>query len=89
LNRLKPKSKAQEDLVAVATKHWNSVNAKEVDTVAYFLYAVKHRRKYHHSLWNMFFFERSIFNPQKEVLRCGSYTVGSNTLCSPSLFNDR
>ncbi|KAF9355433.1 hypothetical protein BGX34_010482 [Mortierella sp. NVP85] len=43
LNRLKPKSKAQEDLVAAATKHWNSVNAKEVDSVAYFLYAVKHR----------------------------------------------
>lgn len=50
MNRLKPKSKAQEDLVAAATKHWNSVNAKEVDSVAYFLYAVKHRRKYHHSL---------------------------------------
>ncbi|KAK3810108.1 MAG: hypothetical protein J3Q66DRAFT_352122 [Benniella sp.] len=43
LNRLKPKSKTQEDLVAAATKHWSSVNAKEVDTVAYFLYAVKHR----------------------------------------------
>ncbi|KAG0226150.1 hypothetical protein B0O80DRAFT_471166 [Mortierella sp. GBAus27b] len=43
LNKLKPKSKAQDDLIAVASKHWNAANAKEVDSVAYFLYAVKHR----------------------------------------------
>ncbi|KAI7832753.1 hypothetical protein BC939DRAFT_434283 [Gamsiella multidivaricata] len=43
LNKLKPKSKARDDLVTAATKHWNSVNAKELDSVAYFLFAVKHR----------------------------------------------
>ncbi|KAF9202764.1 hypothetical protein BGZ49_007098 [Haplosporangium sp. Z 27] len=43
LNKLKPKSKSREDLATVATKHWNSVNAKEIDSVAYFLFAVKHR----------------------------------------------
>ncbi|KAF9995948.1 hypothetical protein BGZ79_010325 [Entomortierella chlamydospora] len=46
LNKLKPKSKSKDDLVAAATKHWNSVNAKEIDSVAYFLFAVKHRRKW-------------------------------------------
>ncbi|KAF9115256.1 hypothetical protein BGX27_008377 [Mortierella sp. AM989] len=45
LNKLKPKTKSHDDLVAVATKHWNSINAKEIDSVAYFLFAVKHRRK--------------------------------------------
>ncbi|KAF9426040.1 hypothetical protein BGZ76_002954 [Entomortierella beljakovae] len=43
LNKLKPKSKSQEDMSAIATKHWNNVNVKEVDSVAYFLFAVKHR----------------------------------------------
>lgn len=44
LNKLKPSSRSHDDLVAVATKHWQGVNAKEVDSVAYFLFAVKHRR---------------------------------------------
>ncbi|KAF8927984.1 hypothetical protein EDD21DRAFT_410757 [Dissophora ornata] len=43
LNKLKPKSKSRDDLVAAASKHWSTVNAKEVDSVAYFLFAVKHR----------------------------------------------
>ncbi|KAF9169277.1 hypothetical protein BGX20_010532 [Mortierella sp. AD010] len=43
LNKLKPKSKSKDDLAAAATKHWNSVNVKEIDSVAYFLFAVKHR----------------------------------------------
>ncbi|KAF9398791.1 hypothetical protein BGX21_007270 [Mortierella sp. AD011] len=46
LNKLKPKSKSKDDLAAAATKHWNSVNVKEIDSVAYFLFAVKHRRKW-------------------------------------------
>ncbi|KAI1313379.1 hypothetical protein EDD11_002689 [Mortierella claussenii] len=45
LNKLKPKTKSRDDLVTAAAKHWNSVNAKELDSVAYFLFAVKHRRK--------------------------------------------
>ncbi|KAG0261663.1 hypothetical protein DFQ27_002820 [Actinomortierella ambigua] len=44
VNKLKPKSsKNKDDLVAAATKHWLSVNPKEVDTVAHFLYAVRHK----------------------------------------------
>ncbi|KAF9585683.1 hypothetical protein BGW38_001236 [Lunasporangiospora selenospora] len=43
VNKLKSKSKSREDLVTAATKHWNSVHAKEIDSVAYFLFAVKHR----------------------------------------------
>ncbi|KAF9217225.1 hypothetical protein CPC16_007670 [Podila verticillata] len=43
LNKLKPSSRSHDDLVTVATKHWQGVNAKEVDSVAYFLFAVKHR----------------------------------------------
>ncbi|KAF9900921.1 hypothetical protein EC991_006728 [Linnemannia zychae] len=43
LNHLKPKSKTREALVAAATAHWNNTNAQEVDSVAYFLFAVKHR----------------------------------------------
>ncbi|KAF9897487.1 hypothetical protein BX616_005514 [Lobosporangium transversale] len=43
LNKLKPKSKSRDDLAAAATKHWNTITAKEVDSVAYFLFAVKHR----------------------------------------------
>ncbi|KAF9946341.1 hypothetical protein BGZ72_000417 [Mortierella alpina] len=45
LNKLKPRSKSREDLVAAAARHWNNVNVKEVDSVAYFLFAVKHRNK--------------------------------------------
>ncbi|KAG0086305.1 hypothetical protein BGZ93_001176 [Podila epicladia] len=43
LNKLKPSSRSHEDLVAAANKHWQGVNVKEVDSVAYFLFAVKHR----------------------------------------------
>ncbi|KAG0248215.1 hypothetical protein BG011_000336 [Mortierella polycephala] len=43
LNKLKPKSKSREDLAAIATRHWSGVPVKEVDSVAYFLFAVKHR----------------------------------------------
>ncbi|KAF9082401.1 hypothetical protein BGX23_012504 [Mortierella sp. AD031] len=43
LNHLKPKTKTREALVAAATTHWNSTSATEVDSVAYFLFAVKHR----------------------------------------------
>ncbi|KAH7052691.1 hypothetical protein BKA57DRAFT_456240 [Linnemannia elongata] len=43
LNHLKPKSKTREALVAAATTHWNNTSAQEVDSVAYFLFAVKHR----------------------------------------------
>ncbi|KAG0286761.1 hypothetical protein BGZ96_009190 [Linnemannia gamsii] len=43
LNHLKPKSKTREALVTAATTHWNSTSAQEVDSVAYFLFAVKHR----------------------------------------------
>ncbi|KAG0276337.1 hypothetical protein BGZ95_007684 [Linnemannia exigua] len=43
LNHLKPKSKTREALVTAATAHWNNTNAQEVDSVAYFLFAVKHR----------------------------------------------
>ena len=46
LNHLKPKSKTREALVTAATTHWNSTSAQEVDSVAYFLFAVKHRRKF-------------------------------------------
>lgn len=46
LNKLKPRSKSQEDLASAASKHFEKqVNPKEIDTVAYFLFAVKHRRK--------------------------------------------
>ncbi|KAG0340537.1 hypothetical protein BG000_011752 [Podila horticola] len=43
LNKLKSSSRSHDDLVAAATKHWQGVNVKEVDSVAYFLFAVKHR----------------------------------------------
>ncbi|KAF9976257.1 hypothetical protein BGZ73_008899 [Actinomortierella ambigua] len=44
VNKLKPKStKNKDDLVAAATKHWQSVTPKEVDSVAHFLYAVRHK----------------------------------------------
>ncbi|KAG0234582.1 hypothetical protein BGW41_001095 [Actinomortierella wolfii] len=44
VNKLKPKStKNKDDLVAAATKHWQSVAPKEVDSVAHFLYAVRHK----------------------------------------------
>ncbi|KAF9189699.1 hypothetical protein BGZ51_009340 [Haplosporangium sp. Z 767] len=43
LNKLKPKSKSREDLAAAATRHWSGVPVKEVDSVAHFLFAVKHR----------------------------------------------
>ncbi|CAO3565951.1 unnamed protein product [Mortierella alpina] len=45
LHKLKPRSKSREDLAAAAARHWNNVNVKEVDSVAYFLFAVKHRNK--------------------------------------------
>ncbi|KAK3834867.1 MAG: hypothetical protein JOS17DRAFT_772996 [Linnemannia elongata] len=44
LNHLKPKSKTREALVTAATTHWNNTSAQEVDSVAYFLFAVKHRQ---------------------------------------------
>ncbi|KAG0054816.1 hypothetical protein BGZ83_010378 [Gryganskiella cystojenkinii] len=44
LNKLNPKSKSQEDLATAASKHFEKqIATKEVDSVAYFLFAVKHR----------------------------------------------
>jgi hypothetical protein len=54
LNHLKPKSKTREALVTAATTHWNSTSAQEVDSVAYFLFAVKHRRKFSTFLYAYF-----------------------------------